>query len=94
MRPSTMANGICISVRAVERYFLKTRGTFLEGLKKPLSGIVKVLKARSEGLGMNAACRVFNICQRHAAELGTPVCTAAGYAHALCVDAYVSQPSD
>ena len=41
--------------------FSETRGTFLEGLKKPLSTIVIVLKGRSEGLGVNAACRVFAI---------------------------------
>ena len=41
--------------------FSQTRGTFLEGLKKPLSTIVTVLKVRSEGLGVNATCRVFEI---------------------------------
>jgi transposase-like protein len=41
--------------------FSQTRGTFLEGLSTPLSTIVKVLKARSEGLGFNATCRVFEI---------------------------------
>ena len=44
-----------------QRVFSETKGTFLEGLKKPLSLIVKVLKARSEGMGLNAACRVFDI---------------------------------
>ncbi len=34
--------------------FSETRGTFLEGLKKPLSTIVTVLKARSEGLGVKS----------------------------------------
>ncbi len=41
--------------------FSETRGTFLAGLKKPLSTIVTVLKARSEGLGVNATCPVFEI---------------------------------
>ena len=41
--------------------FSETRGTFLAGLTKPLSTIVKVLKARGEGLGVNATCRVFDI---------------------------------
>ena len=41
--------------------FSETKGTFLEGLSTPLSAIVKVLKARSEGLGVNATCRVFEI---------------------------------
>lgn len=41
--------------------FSETRGTFLAGLTKPLSTMVKVLKARSEGLGVNATCRVFDI---------------------------------
>ena len=34
---------------------------FLEGLTKPLSTIVTVLKARSEGLAVNATCRTFEI---------------------------------
>ena len=44
-----------------QRVFSETKGTFLEGLKKPISLIVKVLNARSEGMGLNAACRVFDI---------------------------------
>ena len=48
----------CLTCR---RVFSETKGTFLEGLKKPMSLIVKVLKARSEGMGLNAACRVFDI---------------------------------
>ena len=39
--------------------FSETKGTFLEGLKKPISFIINVLKSRSEGMGFNAACRVF-----------------------------------
>lgn len=41
--------------------FSETKGSFLEGLRKPVSLIVKVLNARSEGIGLNAACRVFEI---------------------------------
>jgi len=41
--------------------FSETKGTFLEGLKKPISFIVQVLKSRSEGMGFNATCRVFEI---------------------------------
>jgi transposase-like protein len=41
--------------------FSETKGTFLEGLRKPVSLIIQVLKARSEGMGLNAACRVFDI---------------------------------
>jgi transposase-like protein len=44
-----------------QQVFSETKGTFLEGLKKPMSLMVKVLKARSEGMGLNAACRVFDI---------------------------------
>lgn len=44
-----------------KKVFSETKNTFLEGLKKPISFIIQVLKARSEGLGFNAACRVFNI---------------------------------
>jgi transposase-like protein len=41
--------------------FSETKGTFLEGLKKPISLIINVLKSRSEGMGFNAVCRVFEI---------------------------------
>jgi hypothetical protein len=41
--------------------FSETKGSVIEGLKKPLSLIAQVLKARSEGMGFNAACRVFEI---------------------------------
>jgi hypothetical protein len=33
----------------------------LEGLRKPIDLIIKVLKVRSEGMGLNAACRAFDI---------------------------------
>ena len=48
----------CIECHQV---FSETKGTFLEGLKKPFSFIVRVLQARSEGLSFNATCRVFEI---------------------------------
>jgi transposase-like protein len=41
--------------------FSETKGTFMENIKKPISLISSVLKARTEGIGFNAACRVFNI---------------------------------
>ena len=48
----------CIECHQV---FSETKKTFLEGLKKPLSLIIKVLNARSEGMGFNAVGRVFEI---------------------------------
>ena len=44
-----------------KQVFSETKGTFLEGLKKPINLIINVLKTRSEGLGFNAACRAFEI---------------------------------
>ena len=44
-----------------QQVFAETKGTFLEGLKKPLRLIINVLKSRSEGMGFNAVCRVFKI---------------------------------
>jgi len=44
-----------------DQVFSETKGTFLEGLKKPISLIINVLQSRSEGMGFNAACRVFEI---------------------------------
>lgn len=42
-------------------YFSETSNTFMAGIKKPLSLIVQVIKARAEGTGLNAACRVFDV---------------------------------
>ena len=39
--------------------FTETYGTVIAGLATPLSEIIKVLKARMEGMGLNAAVRVF-----------------------------------
>ena len=41
--------------------FSETKGTFLAGLRKPISLIVNVFKLRSEGTSFNATCRAFNI---------------------------------
>jgi len=40
-------------------YFAETYGTPIAGLATPLSAIARVLKARMEGMGLNAAKRVF-----------------------------------
>src|SRR5215468_3820880 len=40
--------------------FSETKTTFLEGLKTPVSVIWHVLKARTEGMGLNAAARTFD----------------------------------
>ena len=41
--------------------FSETKNTILAGIRKPVSLIVQVIKSRSEGMGLNAACRVFGI---------------------------------
>lgn len=43
------------------RYFSPTANTFLAGIRKPISFIVQVFKARTEGMGFNATCRVFGV---------------------------------
>ena len=40
--------------------FSETKNTLLEGLKTPVSVIWQVLKARTEGMGLNAAARTFD----------------------------------
>src|SRR5213596_2761701 len=40
-------------------YFSETKNTLMEGLTTPVSVIWQVLKARTEGLGLNAAARTF-----------------------------------
>ena len=49
----TKNNGIrkLYQCRECQQVFSETKGTFLEGLKKPISLIVSVLKSRSEGAG-------------------------------------------
>src|SRR5712664_4564686 len=41
-------------------YFSETKKTLMEGLKTPVSAIWQVIKARTEGMGLNAAARTFN----------------------------------
>ncbi len=41
-------------------YFSETKKTLMEGLKTPVSVIWQVLKARTEGMGLNAAARTFD----------------------------------
>ncbi len=40
-------------------YFSETKNTFMEGLKTPMSVIWLVIKARTDGMGLNAATRTF-----------------------------------
>ena len=42
-----------------QAYFSETKNTLLEGLKTPVSVIWQVIKARTEGMGLNAATRTF-----------------------------------
>jgi transposase-like protein len=42
-------------------YFSKTFNTFLAGIRTPISVVIKVITARTEGLGFNATCRTFAI---------------------------------
>ena len=43
------------------RFFSPTFNTFLAGIKKPISLIIQVINSRTEGLGLNAACGIFEI---------------------------------
>ena len=47
--------------KACFAYFSETKNTLLENLKTPLSVIWQVLKARTDGLGLNATVRTFGI---------------------------------
>ena len=42
-------------------YFSETKNTFMEGLKTPVSVIWLVIKARTDGMGLNAATRTFEV---------------------------------
>lgn len=59
----TLSNGERRLYQCIDcgRVFSETKGSFLEGLKKPISVVVMVLKARAEGMGLNAASRLVEI---------------------------------
>ena len=44
-----------------DNYFSETKNTPIEGLRTPLSRIIRILDSLNEGLGINATCRVFNV---------------------------------
>lgn len=56
--------------RTCGHYFAETSGTPLEGLRTPLSRIQQILSAVHEGLGINAACRTFNVSKNSIKEWG------------------------
>ena len=64
LKPHTLYGTMNYGERAIYRctacgrYFSPTTNTFLAGIKKP---IIHVIKARSEGIGLNAACRTFGL---------------------------------
>jgi len=59
----TAHNGtrVLLQCQICKKLFSETKGTLLEGLRKPISSIVQVIKTRVEGMGLNAACRAFSI---------------------------------
>lgn len=58
----TQQNGTraLLKCEACGGHFSETTDTFLEGLRTPLSEIWRVLKARTDGMGLNAAVRTFD----------------------------------
>lgn len=52
---------IIYKCKQCKRYFSQTKNTFMEGLSKPISLVVHVINARTEGLGLNAACQTFSL---------------------------------
>lgn len=62
-RYTTVNNGTrtIYHCRECDIYFSETFATPLQGLRTPLSRIIEILKARSEGMGLNATARTFNV---------------------------------
>ena len=50
--------------RQCDIYFSETFATPMTGLKTPLSRIITILKARSEGMGLNATARTHNVSKK------------------------------
>lgn len=59
----TQSNGTrkLYQCKTCRQIFSETKGSILEGIRKPISTVIQVLKARTEGMGLNATCRVFNL---------------------------------
>lgn len=65
-RYTTQAHG-CRTIyhcRDCDIYYSETFATPIAGLTTPLSRIIKVLKARSEGMGLNATARTFGVSKK------------------------------
>ncbi|MBO1352287.1 MAG: hypothetical protein EBE86_035235 [Hormoscilla sp. GUM202] len=54
--------------KACDIYYSETFATLLAGLRTPLSRIIQVLKA-SEGMGLNAVARTFNVSKKSLGDL-------------------------
>jgi transposase-like protein len=65
-RYQTQHNGVCTlyHCRCCDEYFSETFATPMAGLRTPLSRIIEVLKARTEGQGLNATARVFGVSKK------------------------------
>ena len=50
--------------RGCDIYYSETFATPIAGLTPPLSRIIKILKARSEGMSLNATARTFNVSKK------------------------------
>ncbi len=50
--------------RGCDIYYSETFATPIAGLTTPLSRIIKILKARSEGMSLNATTRTFNVSKK------------------------------
>ena len=50
--------------RGCDIYYSETFATPIAGLTTPLSRIIKILKARSEGMSLNATARTFNVSKK------------------------------
>ena len=50
--------------RRCDIYFSETFATPIAGLRTPLSRIIEVLKARTEGMSLNATCRTFTVSKK------------------------------
>ncbi len=63
---STQAYGsrTVLHCRRCDIYFSETFATPISGLKTPLSRIITILKARSEGMGLNATARAHNVSKK------------------------------
>ena len=73
--------------RGCDIYYSETFATPIAGLTTPISRIIAILKARSEGMGLNATARTFGVSKKSVIDWERRLADLKPTRNALCVAA-------